>query len=102
MAGEIYYKIHKYRRERDIYSEKRWWAYLSKYETRCLNDLFYYGELKAAFDDLLGIPGLWGRIRISTLNKIISIRYDEVSLSSASIDSLLTIETGSSSLSLTH
>ncbi|KAH6675939.1 hypothetical protein B0J14DRAFT_375132 [Halenospora varia] len=75
--GEIYCQIHKYRVERDLYSEGRWWVRLSKHETRCLKDLFRHTELKAAFDDLLGIPGLWGGMRISTLNKMISMRCDE-------------------------
>ncbi|KAG9238306.1 hypothetical protein BJ875DRAFT_502178 [Amylocarpus encephaloides] len=63
--------------ERDLYSEGRWWVRLSKHETRCLKDLFRHTKLKAAFDDLLGIPGLWGGMRISTLNKMISMRCDE-------------------------
>lgn len=101
-AGEIYCKIHKYRRELDSYSENRWWARLSKHESRCLTGLFRHTDLKAAFDNLLGIPGLWGGMRISTLNKMISMRCDEVSLLLTGISSLLTVETGSPRLSLPH
>ncbi|KAG9241126.1 hypothetical protein BJ878DRAFT_558879 [Calycina marina] len=37
----------------------------------------YLSDLKAAFDDLLDLPGLWGDMRISTLNKLISMGCKE-------------------------
>ncbi|KAH6703055.1 hypothetical protein BKA61DRAFT_660971 [Leptodontidium sp. MPI-SDFR-AT-0119] len=77
-AGEIYCKISQYRRERDLYSERRWWSHLSKRETRCLNGLFRHPELHTGFDDLLDLPGLWGGMRISTLNKMISMNFPEI------------------------
>jgi len=88
-AGEIYCKIHKYTQERDLYSEGRWRSRLSKNDTRCLKQLSRHSDLKAAFDDLLDLPGLWGDMRISTLNKLISMGCKEVSLSSAGIPDLL-------------
>jgi hypothetical protein len=70
----------------------RWWAWLSDHRTRCLKQLFCHDDFKTAFDDLLDIPGLWGGMRISTLNKMISIRCDEVSLPWIGIPSWLIIE----------
>ncbi len=88
-AGEIYCKIHKYTQERDLYSEGRWRSRLSKNDTRCLKQLSRHSDLKAAFDDLLDLPGLWGDMRISTLNKLISMGCKEVRLSSTGIPDLL-------------
>ena len=36
------------------------------------------GELTAAFDNLLDIPGLWDGMRLSTMHKIIGMKCDEV------------------------
>ncbi|KAH6663817.1 hypothetical protein B0J14DRAFT_494276, partial [Halenospora varia] len=57
-ASKIYCQIYKYRVEQDLYSKGRWWVRLSKHKTRCLKDLFCHTKLKAAFNDLLGIPRL--------------------------------------------
>lgn len=78
--GEIYCKIRKYQRKRDRYSEMRWWARLSDHGTRCLEQVSRHHDFKTAFDDLLDIPGLWGGMRISTLNRMISMNCDDVSL----------------------
>ncbi|ELR03573.1 hypothetical protein GMDG_06231 [Pseudogymnoascus destructans 20631-21] len=79
--GEIYCKIRKYQQKRDRYSEMRWWARLSGHGTRCLEQVSRHPDFKAAFDDLLDIPGLWGGMRISTLNRMISMRCDDEVLS---------------------
>ncbi|KAH7330033.1 hypothetical protein BKA65DRAFT_404486, partial [Rhexocercosporidium sp. MPI-PUGE-AT-0058] len=76
-AGAIYCKIYKYRQERDLYSEGRWRSRLSKNDTRCLKQLSRHPDLKAAFDDLLDLPGLWEDMRISTLSKVISMGCKE-------------------------
>ena len=91
-AGEIYCKIYKYRQERDVYSEGRWRCRLSQHETRCLDELSRHPDLKAGFDDLLDLPGLWGGMRISTLNKLIGMGCNEVSLPSTGIPDLLNAE----------
>ncbi|OAF55407.1 hypothetical protein VC83_08335 [Pseudogymnoascus destructans] len=79
--GEIYCKIRKYQQKRDRYSEMRWWARPSGHGTRCLDQVSRHPDFKAAFDDLLDIPGLWGGMRISTLNRMISMRCDDEVLS---------------------
>ncbi|PVH68124.1 hypothetical protein DL98DRAFT_475067, partial [Cadophora sp. DSE1049] len=76
-AGEIYCKIYKYTQERDLYSEGRWRSRLSENDTRCLDQLSRHPDLKAGFDDLLDLPGLWGGMRISTLSKVMSMGCSE-------------------------
>ncbi|PVH71515.1 hypothetical protein DL98DRAFT_540001 [Cadophora sp. DSE1049] len=65
-AGEIYCKIHKYKQKRDLYSKGRWRSRLSENDTRYLDQLSRYPDLKAAFDDLLGCKegnkDVWSRI----------------------------------------
>ena len=87
--GEIYCKIRQYQRERDLYSENRWRARLSKHGTKCLEQLFRHRALTAAFDDLLDIHGLWKGMRLSTLDKMIGMRCDEVILPLDAVPSLL-------------
>ena len=80
--GEIYCKIRQYEREGNICFKRRWKARLSRHGQRSLRQLFDHGdgELTAAFDSLLDIPGLWAGMRISTLHKMIGMKCDEVSL----------------------
>ncbi len=83
----------------------RWWARLSGHGTRCLEQVSRHPDFKAAFDDLLDIPGLWGGMRISTLNRMISMRCDDVSLprlAYLACTSLKLIETGGPVLSHAH
>lgn len=80
--GEVYRKIRQYERNGNICFKKRWKALLSDHGRRGLRQLFDRGdgELTAAFDDLLDIPGLWDGMRISTLHKMIGMNCDEVGL----------------------
>lgn len=80
--GEIYCKIRQHQKERDLYSENRWWARLSKSRTKCLNQLSHHRDLTVAFDDLLDIHGLWSGMRLSILDRIIAMRCDEVRMPS--------------------
>ena len=66
--GEIYRKVWQYEREGNVYFKKRWKARLSDHGRRGLQQLRDHGdgELAAAFDSLLDIPGLWDGMRIST------------------------------------
>ncbi|KAL6242584.1 hypothetical protein RBB50_010230 [Rhinocladiella similis] len=77
--GEIYRKIRQYEREGNVCFKKRWKARLSDHGRRGLRQLFDHGngELAAAFDRLLDIPGLWDGMRISTLHKMIGMKCDE-------------------------
>ena len=78
--GEIYRKIRQYERDGNDYFKKRWKTRLSDHGRRNLRRLFDHGdgELLAAFDSLLDIPGLWDGMRISTLHKVICMKCDEV------------------------
>ncbi|WEW61084.1 hypothetical protein PRK78_006573 [Emydomyces testavorans] len=66
--GEIYHKIQQYQQEGNTYSENRWWSQLSSNKSNNKDDLLQHlsnhNSLKAAFDNLLDIPGLWGGLRI--------------------------------------
>ncbi|CCD42643.1 hypothetical protein BofuT4_P074450.1 [Botrytis cinerea T4] len=78
--GEIYRKVRQYEREGNILFKKRWMARLTDHGRRSLRQLFDYedGELTAAFDKLLDVPGLWSGMRISTLHKLLDIKcYEE-------------------------
>ena len=72
--GKIYCKIRQYHFQRNLYFERRWWSRLTAHGERYLKQLFRYPELTAAFDTLLGIPGLWDRMRISTLHTILATK----------------------------
>ena len=78
--GEIYRKIRQYERDGNVYFQKRWKSRLSNHGRRNLRQLFDHGdgELVAAFDSLLDIPGLWDGMRLSTLHKVMGIKCDEV------------------------
>ena len=56
-------------------------ARLTDHGRRSLRQLFDYedGELTAAFDKLLDVPGLWSGMRISTLHKLLDMKCYEVS-----------------------
>ncbi|KAF1948546.1 hypothetical protein CC80DRAFT_556252 [Byssothecium circinans] len=78
--GEIYCKIRQYEQERNLCFKNRWKARLSDHGRRALRQLQDHEELTAAFDDLLGIPGLWDGMRISTLHKMTGMNCDDVIL----------------------
>ncbi|KAF7856811.1 hypothetical protein EAF04_009574 [Stromatinia cepivora] len=78
--GEIYRKVRQHEREGNILFKKRWITRLSDHGRRGLRQLFDYedGELTAAFDKFLDIPGLWSGMRISTLHKLLDMKcYEE-------------------------
>lgn len=77
--GEVYCKIRQYYLEKNINFEKRWWTHLTPHCSKNLKQLLQHNEFTAAFDALLEIPGLWVGIRISTIRKMIAIKYNEVS-----------------------
>lgn len=63
-----------------MFSEKRWWARLSKDKRKELKQFLKHERFTAAFDALLVIPALWIGLRIGMLHKLISMRCDEVSI----------------------
>ncbi|TVY13719.1 hypothetical protein LARI1_G009020, partial [Lachnellula arida] len=76
--GEVYRKVRQYEREGNAV-EGSSFRPRAEGSSTALRQLFDYkdGELTAAFDDLLDIPGLWDGMRISTLHKMIGMKCDE-------------------------
>ena len=76
--GEIYRKLRQYQGEHNSRFQNRWWSWLSLNKSNRLRQLFKHVELSAAFDALLGIPGLWGGMRIGMVHKVMGLKCDEV------------------------
>lgn len=76
--GEIFRKIRLYHRQNDVEAENRWWACLDKSKLRDLRQLLKKQEIAAAFDDLIDLPGLWGRIQLGAIQRLLALKCDEV------------------------
>ena len=76
--GEIFRKIRLYHRQNDVEAENRWWACLDKSKLRDLRQLLKKQEIAAAFDDLLDLPGLWAKIQLGALQRLLALKCDEV------------------------
>ncbi|KAJ5644237.1 uncharacterized protein N7484_006744 [Penicillium longicatenatum] len=80
--GQIYRKIRQYEGEGNVYFRERWYLRLSKTGRERLDQLDNPRNraLRAGFDKLLAIPGVWGRgMRISLLARIIASDCIDVS-----------------------
>jgi hypothetical protein len=77
--GEIFRKIRLYHRQKDEEAENRWWACLDKSKLRDLRQVLKKKELAAAFDALIDMPGLWARIQLGALQRLLALKCDEVS-----------------------
>lgn len=78
--GEIYCKIRKYHFERNLNFERRWWARLKGSRLRGLQRLLRHDEIRSAFDNLLDIPGQWYGMQLTTVNKMMGMKFEEVRL----------------------
>ncbi|OAF54638.1 hypothetical protein VC83_08804 [Pseudogymnoascus destructans] len=76
--GEIYYKMRRYHFQQNFSFEMRWKACLRGERKEYLLTLTRNEALTAAFDDLLDIPGLWGGMKMTTLHKVMALKYDTV------------------------
>lgn len=76
--GEIFRKIRLYHRQNDVEAENRWWACLDKSKLRDLRQLLKKQEIAAAFDDLIDFPGLWAKIQLGALQRLLALKCDEV------------------------
>jgi hypothetical protein len=56
----------------------RWWARLNGNRMQNLKMLLQHDELRAAFDALLDIPGLWYGMQLTTIHKMLALKFDEV------------------------
>ncbi|OBT55954.1 hypothetical protein VE04_03627 [Pseudogymnoascus sp. 24MN13] len=70
--GELYYNIRQYHRQKNYSFKMRWMARLKGVRKKNMSYLLKHEELTDAFDSLLDIPGLWGGMMITTLNKVVA------------------------------
>ena len=78
--GEIFRKIRLYHRQKDYEAENRWWACLDKSKLRDLRQVLRKKELAAAFDALIDMPGLWAKVQLGALQRLLALKCDEVSI----------------------
>jgi hypothetical protein len=76
--GEIFRKIRLYHRENDQEAEKRWWSCLEKSKPKDLRQLFRRPSLAAGFDALIDMPGLWAKLQLGALHRLLVLKCDEV------------------------
>jgi hypothetical protein len=76
--GEIFRKIRLYHRENNQEAQKRWWSRLEKSKPKDLRQLFKRPSLVAGFDALIDMPGLWARLQLGALHRLLVLKCDEV------------------------
>ena len=76
--GEIFRKIRLYHRENDQEAQKRWWSRLEKSKPKDLRQLFRRPSLAAGFDALIDMPGLWAKLQLGALHRLLVLKCDEV------------------------
>jgi hypothetical protein len=76
--GEIFRKIRLYHRENDQEALKRWWSCLEKSKPKDLRQLFRRPSLAAGFDALIDMPGLWAKLQLGALHRLLVLKCDEV------------------------
>jgi hypothetical protein len=76
--GEIFRKIRLYHRENDQEAQKRWWSCLEKSKPKDLRQLFRRPSLAAGFDALIDMPGLWAKLQLGALHRLLVLKCDEV------------------------
>jgi hypothetical protein len=76
--GEIFRKIRLYQRENNEDAQKRWWSRLEKSKPKDLRQLFRRPSLVAGFDALLDMPGLWAKLQLGALHRLLVLKCDEV------------------------
>lgn len=88
--GEFYYKIRQYQGvfgAKNSYFESRWWARLAAISTRGstnpkdrLEQLLGHRKFAPAFDAFRHLPCLYSGLRLSAVNKMTSMKCDEVNM----------------------
>jgi hypothetical protein len=76
--GEIFRKIRLYNRQREEQAENRWWARLDNSKPKDLRQLVKRRTLISAFDKLIDMPGLWVKVQLGALHRLLVLRCDEV------------------------
>ncbi|KAF1937075.1 hypothetical protein EJ02DRAFT_477864 [Clathrospora elynae] len=76
--GEIFRKIRLYHRENDQEAQKRWWSpRLEKSKPKDLRQLFRRPLLAAGFNALIDMPGLWAKLQLGALHRLLVLKCDE-------------------------
>lgn len=78
--GEIFRRIRLYHRENKVEEERNWWARLHNSKPKDLRQLFKRRELISGFDKLLEMPGLWSKVQLGALHRLLTLKCDEVCL----------------------
>jgi hypothetical protein len=77
--GEIYLKIRHYQSKADSFAEGRWWSYLSLRKQQDLSSFLKNTILASALETLRVIPGVFGGLKITTLQYWTASKCFEVS-----------------------
>jgi hypothetical protein len=72
---------------------------LSENKVKRFRQLSSHCHVRAAFDALLGIPGLWNGMNIGSLHRVLALNCDEVCLSRCTRRYMKLIHIGNRSLS---
>ncbi|KAF1840100.1 uncharacterized protein K460DRAFT_399124 [Cucurbitaria berberidis CBS 394.84] len=75
--GEIFRKIRLYHREGNEEAENRWWSRLDKSKPKDLRQLLKRTKLALKFDALIDMPGLWAKVQIGALHRLLVLKCDE-------------------------
>ncbi|EUC40671.1 hypothetical protein COCMIDRAFT_108213 [Bipolaris oryzae ATCC 44560] len=75
--GEIFRRIRLYHRENKVEAERKWWARLHNSKPKDLRQLFKRRELISGFDKLLEMPGLWSKVQLGALHRLLTLKCDE-------------------------
>lgn len=76
--GEILREILLSRRLHDQLSESQWWACIPNSKPRDLQQLLNNRPLAAAFETLADMPGLWTKLQLGALRRLLRLKCDEV------------------------
>lgn len=79
--GEIFRRIRLYRLENKVEAERKWWARLDNSKPKDLRQLFKRREIISGFDRLLEMPGLWAKVQLGALHRLLTLKCDEVCFS---------------------
>ena len=76
--GEVFRKIRLYHREKNEEAQKRWWSRLEKSKPKDLRQLLKRPILISGFDALIDMPGLWAKVQLGALHRLLVLKCDEV------------------------
>ncbi|KAI9893034.1 MAG: hypothetical protein M1814_000918 [Vezdaea aestivalis] len=92
--GEIMRRIRMYQNSKEVATEKKWWARLSRSKQRNLKQLQKSPKLWRLVDQLLGFPGLWEPVQLGAFHRLLPLGCTDVRPSAPRILSELTTAGG--------